>query len=340
MSDLFLLIAIICFLCIPVFIVWAVINIIRKRPAKKYFKLSGLSALLLVISFIIYGFTSDSESTTTNNTAKSTIQSNTNKPVNQESPISPPDSLQNQKQEENETGTEQMQTEKPVVIKSGSYDIAGETFQFSDSVINDITGKWRLSLIASSKDTTEYAIDYYNTLFNSNDEIHAIVNFSKNTTTKISVLYDGMLDVTVYEYVDKEEHDANILFSGMLLKEYFINIETGDIEEISTTSEEPFISEIETTIIEEQPKTEENNDVTEISTQNNFTNSNNNFNTYNNVSQQQTSDSYVLNSGTYKFHYPSCDSVAQIAPQNYSTSNSSRSEIMAQGYKPCGRCNP
>ncbi len=115
-------------------------------------------------------------------------------------------------------------------IASGSYDITGETFQFSDSIINDITGKWRLSLIASSKDTTEYAIDYYNTLFNSNDEIHAIVNFSKNTTTKISVLFDEMLDVTVYEYVDKEEHDANLLFSGMLLKEYWINIESGEIE--------------------------------------------------------------------------------------------------------------
>ena len=89
---------------------------------------------------------------------------------------------------------------------------------------------------------------------------------------------------------------------------YFLDIETGNIEEIST--------------------------------QNNITNSNNNFNTYNNVSQQQTSDSYVLNSGTYNFHYPSCESVAQIAPQNYSTSNSSRSEIIAQGYKPCGRCNP
>lgn len=41
-----------------------------------------------------------------------------------------------------------------------------------------------------------------------------------------------MLDVTIYEYVDKEEHDAKKLFSGMLLTEYFVYIDNGDIEEV------------------------------------------------------------------------------------------------------------
>lgn len=123
-------------------------------------------------------------------------------------------------------------TETPSIISSGSYDIIGEDFKFSDNVRNDVTGNWRISLIASSKDPTEYALDYYNTLFSSDDEIHAVVNFTLNTTTKISVLYEGMLDVTVLEYVDGEEHDANLLFSGNLLKEYWINTETGEVEEI------------------------------------------------------------------------------------------------------------
>ena len=35
-----------------------------------------------------------------------------------------------------------------------------------------------------------------------------------------------------YEYVDKEEHDAKLLFSGKLLKEYHVNKDTGEIEEI------------------------------------------------------------------------------------------------------------
>ena len=117
-------------------------------------------------------------------------------------------------------------------VESNSYDICGEVFHFSNSVKNDVTGNWRISLISSSKEPTEYAVDYYNTLFSTNDEIHAIVNFTLKTTTRISVLYEGMLDVTVLEYVDGEEHDAKELFSGMVLSQYWINTETGEIEQI------------------------------------------------------------------------------------------------------------
>lgn len=65
-----------------------------------------------------------------------------------------------------------------------------------------------------------------------------------------------------------------------------------------------------------------------------------NFNTHNNPEQQQTSDSYVLNTSTMKFHTPSCDDVSRIAPENYSTSNKSKSTIISMGYSPCGHCNP
>lgn len=116
-------------------------------------------------------------------------------------------------------------------IKSGSYDIAGEKFSFSDNVRNDVTGNWRISKIASFLDPTEYAVEYYNTLFSSDKEIHAVVNFSTNTTTIISVMLDK-LDITIREYVDKEEHDAKALGCGQLLKEYWIDIKTGEIEEI------------------------------------------------------------------------------------------------------------
>lgn len=63
-----------------------------------------------------------------------------------------------------------------------------------------------------------------------------------------------------------------------------------------------------------------------------------NFNTYDNVEQQQTEASYVLNTHTMKIHYPSCSSVKKIAPQNYSTSNSTIDELKAQGYTTCGNC--
>lgn len=65
----------------------------------------------------------------------------------------------------------------------------------------------------------------------------------------------------------------------------------------------------------------------------------NNFNTYDNEQQQQTSDQWVLNTNTMKIHYPSCSSVSRIAPGNYDTSNASESELLAQGYTVCGRCH-
>lgn len=209
----------------------------------------------------------------------------------------------------------QPQTKEP--IKSGTYTIDDIEFWFSDSVINDVTGRWKISSIASSKDITEYIADYYNTLFGSDDEIHAITNFSLNTTTSISVLPDGLLDVAVHEYVSGEEHDANTLFSGMLLAEYFINLSTGEIENILDNKENNQGNN-ETVIYEHEIE--------------------NNFNTYNNAEQQNTADTYVLNADSKKIHHPNCNDVTKIAQENYSTSNLSISELEAQGYTTCGHC--
>lgn len=49
---------------------------------------------------------------------------------------------------------------------------------------------------------------------------------------------------------------------------------------------------------------------------------------------------YVLNTNTHKFHYPSCSSVSDMKPENTSYFTGSRDEVIAQGYKPCGRCKP
>lgn len=97
------------------------------------------------------------------------------------------------------------------------------------NVPNDMTGNLRIALISENIEIQDCALDYYKEYFKSDDEIHAIVNFNYKTTTKIFVM-ENLLDVSVYEYVDKEEHDAKLLFSGMLLKEYHINKETGEID--------------------------------------------------------------------------------------------------------------
>lgn len=101
----------------------------------------------------------------------------------------------------------------------------------ADKVRNDTTGNWRISLIAENIDMSEYALDYYKQYFTDDSEIHFIVNFNYNTTTKIMVM-GGDLDVTVQEYVAKEEHDAKMLGSGTVLAEYFVNIETGELEKV------------------------------------------------------------------------------------------------------------
>lgn len=50
--------------------------------------------------------------------------------------------------------------------------------------------------------------------------------------------------------------------------------------------------------------------------------------------------SYVVNTNTGKFHYPSCSSVDQMAEKNKSEVTDSRDSLVSQGYDPCGRCNP
>lgn len=54
----------------------------------------------------------------------------------------------------------------------------------------------------------------------------------------------------------------------------------------------------------------------------------------------QTQANYVLNTNTYKFHYPSCSSVNQMKESNKQYFSGTREEVIAMGYDPCGRCNP
>lgn len=102
---------------------------------------------------------------------------------------------------------------------------------FSDTYPNDVTGNWRLATTSENTDVMDYVIDYYKTYFKSDSEFHVIINFSLNTTTGIMAM-GNLLYVTTTEYVDNEEHDAKLACSGMLLSEYCINIDTGEIEKI------------------------------------------------------------------------------------------------------------
>ena len=49
---------------------------------------------------------------------------------------------------------------------------------------------------------------------------------------------------------------------------------------------------------------------------------------------------YILNTNTKKFHYPSCSSVKQMKDKNKKEVTGSRDEIIEMGYDPCKRCDP
>lgn len=53
-----------------------------------------------------------------------------------------------------------------------------------------------------------------------------------------------------------------------------------------------------------------------------------------------TGTTYVLNTNTKKFHYPSCSSVGQMSAKNRQDYTGTRDEVIAMGYDPCKRCNP
>ncbi|HJG30270.1 MAG TPA: DNA/RNA non-specific endonuclease [Collinsella ihuae] len=49
---------------------------------------------------------------------------------------------------------------------------------------------------------------------------------------------------------------------------------------------------------------------------------------------------YILNTNSRKFHYPDCHSVDQMAEHNKREVTDTRDSLIAQGYEPCGNCNP
>ncbi len=53
-----------------------------------------------------------------------------------------------------------------------------------------------------------------------------------------------------------------------------------------------------------------------------------------------TEASYILNTNTHKFHYPSCASVKQMKEKNKQAFSGDRADVIAMGYDPCKRCNP
>ncbi len=107
---------------------------------------------------------------------------------------------------------------------------------------DDVTGNWRVSLYSGEDQFQDFALEYYNAFFESDKEIHAVVNFAVKVTYKITYTL-GELYVTAYDYVDGEEHSAKKLFSGTPLQQFVINPKTGEVqtlenEDVATPSDD------------------------------------------------------------------------------------------------------
>ena len=57
-------------------------------------------------------------------------------------------------------------------------------------------------------------------------------------------------------------------------------------------------------------------------------------------STDSNAQTYILNTNTKKFHLPGCKSVAQMAEHNKKEVTETRDQLLAEGYSPCGNCNP
>lgn len=56
--------------------------------------------------------------------------------------------------------------------------------------------------------------------------------------------------------------------------------------------------------------------------------------------EEKRNSSYICNTNTMKFHLESCQSVQNMKKENKQEVFTNREELINQGYKPCGTCNP
>ena len=142
---------------------------------------------------------------------------------------------------------------------------------FCDSVPNDDSGYFKICKISASEQVVNFAVPYYRGFFEDDREVHAIINNTLKTTTRI--LVDGyILDVDVFKHIEGEEDDAYTLFCGDLCESYTVNKVTEEIEQkevgsavadISTDNDEAIAEN--STSTENDPRVTETTDIIDSS---------------------------------------------------------------------------
>lgn len=58
------------------------------------------------------------------------------------------------------------------------------------------------------------------------------------------------------------------------------------------------------------------------------------------ATSERDAQEYVLNTNSMKFHYPDCTGAEKISGNNREDVNTTREELISEGYSPCGICKP
>ncbi len=330
MNILFLLLTIISLLGAPIFLILALFNLIRKKPAKKRFKWAGISALVFISSLVGFGFTMEPPA------------------IPESIELSIPDYQ----------AEYDINTEIPLSItvfpehadtSSLEYIASGDTLTFSESSVNTGSAEGSFDVYVKSGDNTS------NTL-----SINVIDVNAREKALELAAAEEEKqraLEEAEQKRIEAEKAAAEAEQKRLAEEKAAQEAEQKRLEEEKAAQEaeqkrleeEKAAQEMEQKRLAEEKAAQEAEQQTtpqqaqvtqESNSQSNTapTQNGSNFNTYDNAAQQETSASYVLNTSTHRIHYPSCKSVKRIAPQNYSTSNSSVEELISQGYKTCGNC--
>lgn len=132
---------------------------------------------------------------------------------------------------------------------------------------------------------------------------------------RVTPIYDGTNLVASGVQLEAEsvEDDGE----GVLFNVYVYNVQPGITIDYAT-GESWQEQGTTTTPVQEEPVQEEPEEQTPVS----------------------SGTTYILNTNSKKFHYPSCSSVDQMSEKNRQEFTGTRDEVIAMGYDPCGRCHP
>ncbi|NBI08234.1 hypothetical protein [Senegalia massiliensis] len=217
-------------------LVMMIVNFIRKKPIKMYGVALGLGIVVFIGgAFMINARIEDDLAEAKEATKKQYEQDKKNikKKISDKEK-----EIKEKEKEEIEKKKAKGEVELDLAISEREFTVGKSDKNFLDVeddlkpnsfVKGDSTGKWRKIIITKSVDINEYLLSYKKLYMPDDIEsVHVIFNFAYNTTTVVRDV-GPYLGAEVYEFVEGEPQDAKKIGTGLLLGEYQIYKDNGDI---------------------------------------------------------------------------------------------------------------